>query len=80
MCIYKWWYCTYELGISIFSFNFQFFQDLTGEEIEKIESRQSVFRDDCQPKERKQDGGIRYCKKCRHLKPDRTHHCSACDQ
>eukprot|EP01080_Neovahlkampfia_damariscottae_P004480 gene4480-7861_t len=54
--------------------------DLTGEEMEKIENRQSVFRDDCNPKERKQDGRIRYCKRCRHLKPDRCHHCSSCDQ
>lgn len=26
------------------------------------------------------DGHIRFCKKCKHVKPDRSHHCSACNQ
>lgn len=28
---------------------------------------------------RNDDGSIRYCKKCNHVKPDRTHHCSNCE-
>ena len=23
---------------------------------------------------------VRYCEKCQHIKPDRTHHCSMCGQ
>lgn len=26
------------------------------------------------------DGTIRFCKKCEHIKPDRTHHCSTCNR
>ncbi|KAB0796504.1 hypothetical protein PPYR_10565 [Photinus pyralis] len=25
-------------------------------------------------------GSVRYCKKCRHIKPDRSHHCSVCGE
>lgn len=28
---------------------------------------------------RTKDGFIRYCKKCHHIKPDRSHHCSVCE-
>jgi DHHC palmitoyltransferase len=28
--------------------------------------------------ERTHDGGWRYCRKCNHMKPDRSHHCSVC--
>jgi len=34
---------------------------------------------ECQVKQRSVQGAIRYCEKCRCIKPDRSHHCSVCE-
>ncbi|KAG6591164.1 putative palmitoyltransferase [Phytophthora cinnamomi] len=44
---------------------------------EKLQELQRQPADDAMV-ESKMNGGVRTCRKCRGLKPDRTHHCSTC--
>uniref|UniRef100_A0A0N5BHU2 Palmitoyltransferase n=1 Tax=Strongyloides papillosus TaxID=174720 RepID=A0A0N5BHU2_STREA len=39
-----------------------------------------VLRNDLPVQNRLRNGSFRYCHKCMIVKPDRTHHCSSCDQ
>ncbi|KAI9205416.1 DHHC palmitoyltransferase-domain-containing protein [Polychytrium aggregatum] len=45
-----------------------------------IANRDSIDQPTWRALELKRDGSKRYCNKCKIYKPDRCHHCSACDQ
>lgn len=63
---------------------------LTKEDVERLASARSedewkrilaslADKLNCQVKQRSVQGAIRYCEKCLAIKPDRSHHCSVCE-